>query len=93
MLLVAPVPPSVEVTAVVVLLIVPAVFPVTLTLKVHDVLAPSVPPARLTELDPATAVMVPLPQEPLSPLGVDTTKPPLNVSLKPTPLSDVTSLF
>src|ERR1035438_4129788 len=92
-LLVPPVPPSIEVTAVVVLLIEPGLFPVTLTLKVQDPLAPSVPLAKLTELEPATAVMVPVPQEPLTPLGVDTTSPPVSVSLKPTPLNEVESLL
>jgi len=42
---------------------------------------------RLTEPVPAAAMMAPPPQVPLSPLGVATTRPPGNVSLKPTPSS------
>ncbi len=68
-LLVAPVPPSVEVTAPVVLLLLPAVVPVTSTEKVHDEPAAgdavSVPPLRLMLPLPAVAVIVPLPQEPV----------------------------
>ena len=82
---VPPVPPSFEVTWPVVLFFVPAVVPVTLTEKVQDALAARLAPVRLTLPDPATAVIVPLPQEPVRPLGVETTSPAGNVSLKPTP--------
>src|SRR5947207_6603758 len=90
-LLTAPVPPSVELTAPVVLLLLPAVVPVTSTENVHvdpaagD--AVSVPPDRLMLLLPASAVIVPLPQEPVT-LGVAaTTTPAGRLSVKLTPLS------
>lgn len=47
-LLVAPVPPSVEVTAPVVLFCTPAAVPVTLTENVQEPFAANVPPDRLT---------------------------------------------
>src|ERR1019366_9392711 len=50
---VPPVPPSLEVTLPVVLVIGPTAVPVTLTLKVHDPLAASVPPDRVTEFESA----------------------------------------
>src|SRR5712692_9270690 len=88
---VVPVPPSVEVTALVVLLLLPAVVPVTFTEKVHVEPAAgdavSVPPDRLMLPLPATAVIVPLPQEPVNPLGFATTTPAGKLSVKPTPLS------
>ncbi len=68
---VPPVPPSTEVTAPVVLFFVPAVVPVTFTLKVHEALAASVAPVKLTAPDPAVATMVPPPQLPASPFGDD----------------------
>src|SRR6266849_1330239 len=65
-LLVEPVPPSVEVMALVVLFFTPAVVPVTFTENVHDDPAAgdavNVPPERLMLPLPATAVIVPLPQ-------------------------------
>src|ERR1700681_2105354 len=88
-LLVAPVPLSVEVIAPVVLLLLPPVVAVTSTEKVHadptagD--AVSVPPDRLTLPLPAVPVIVPLPQEPVI-LGVAaTTTPAGKLSVKPTP--------
>src|SRR6266853_1481650 len=89
-LLVAPVPPSVEVTAPVVLLLSPAVVPVTSTEKVHEEPAAGeavkVPPDRLMVLLPAVAVIVPLPQEPVT-LGVAaTTRPAGKLSVNATPL-------
>src|SRR5712692_9323631 len=90
-LLVTPVPPSVEVIAPVVLLLLPAVIPVTATEKVQvdpaagD--AARVPPDRLMLPLPATAVIVPAPQEPVT-LGVAaTTTPAGRLSVKATPLS------
>ena len=71
---------------------VPAVVPVTFTLNVHEPLAARVPPDRLTDPDPAVAVIVPLPHVPASPFGVETTRPAGNVSLKPTPVSAVPAL-
>jgi len=90
-LLVAPVPPSVDVTAPVVLLLLPAVVRVTSTEKVHDDPpagdAVSVPPDRLMVLLAATAVIVPAPQEPVI-LGVAaTTTPAGKLSVNATPLS------
>src|SRR5258707_945439 len=90
-LLVAPVPPSVELTVPVVLLLLPAVVPVTSTEKVHEEPAAgdavSVPPERLMVLLPANAVIVPLPHEPVT-LGVAaTTTPAGKLSVKATPLS------
>ena len=85
-----PVPPSVEVTWTL-LFFTPAVVPVTLTENVQEEPAAgdavSVPPDKLTLPLPATAVMVPLPQDPVSPLGVATTKPAGRLSVKATPLS------
>src|SRR5258708_18534654 len=90
-LLVAPVPPSVEVIAPVVLLLLPAVVPVTLAEKVHDEPAAgeavNVPPDRLMVLLPAVAVIVPLPHEPVTFGIAATTTPAGRLSLKPTPLS------
>jgi hypothetical protein len=86
---VKPVPPSTEVTAFVVLTFVPAVFPVTLTLKVQEPLAGIVPPLRIKLPLPATAVNVPAPQLPVRPFGVEITTPAGNVSLKPTPVNAV----
>ncbi len=80
---------SFEVIALVTLFFVPAVVPVTLTAKVHAPLPASVAPNRLTPFDPAVAVIVPPPQLPVSPLGVETTRPAGNVSVKATPVSDV----
>jgi len=61
--------------------------PVTLTLRVHDPLAATVPPDRLIVPLPATAVGVP-PQKLLKPLGVATTNPAGKVSLKATPRAE-----
>ena len=89
-LLVAPVPPSVEVTAPVVLLFVPAVVPVTSTENVQvdpaagD--AVSVPPERLIEVAPAFAVMVPAPHEPVMFGVAATTTPEGRLSVNATPL-------
>src|SRR5215510_6447382 len=70
-LLVAPVPPLVELTAPVVLFFTPPVVPVTLTAIVQLPPAAIEPPVRLIEPDPAVAVTLP-PQTPLKPLGVAT---------------------
>src|SRR5436305_3807137 len=86
-LLVAPVPPLVELTAPVVLVTVPDSVPVTFTIIVH--VAPGVamlPPVRLMLVELAAAVTVP-PQVLLTP-GVEATCNPLvNVSLNATPFS------
>ena len=83
---VPPVPPSVEVTLPVVLFCVPAAMPVTFTENVHEVEAARIPPDRLITLVPAVAVMVPPPQEPVKPFGVETTRPAGSVSVNPTPV-------
>jgi hypothetical protein len=46
-----------------------------------------VAPNSVTEFDPATAVIVPPPQEPVTPLGVETTRPAGNGSVNATPFS------
>ena len=84
---VPPVPPSVEVTLPVVLVCNPAAVPVTFTENVHEPLAAIVPPLRLIEFVPATAVIVPAPQVPVRPFGVEMTRPAGNVSLNATPVS------
>jgi hypothetical protein len=84
---VPPVPPSVDVTFPVVLVCSPAAVPVTFTEKVQDVLAASVAPERLMTFVPAVAVIVPPPQEPVRPFGVEMIRPAGSVSLKAMPLS------
>src|SRR5437660_1346608 len=79
-LLVVPVPPSVEVTCTLLFLTLgTALVPVTDTEKVHDDPAVgdtvNVPPDRLTEPLPATAVIVPAPQVPVM-FGVAATTTP-----------------
>src|SRR5262245_12090219 len=78
---VPPVPPSVEVTLPVVLLLRPAVVPVTFTAKVHELLAAIVPPDKLMTFVPCVAVIVPAPHEPVNPLGVEIIRPAGSVSL------------
>ena len=90
---VPPVPPSVEVTLPVVLFFTPPVVPVTFTLKVHEVLAAVLAPVRLTKPEAAAPVIVPPPHEPVSPFGVETTRPVGSVSAKPTPVSVVVVLL
>jgi hypothetical protein len=89
---VPPVPPSVEVTGPVVLFLSPPVVAVTFTLKVQDALAARVAPVREIEPEPAVAVIVPPPQDPVRPFGVETTRPAGNVSVNPTPVSAVAVL-
>jgi hypothetical protein len=86
---VPPVPPSVEVTLPVVLTCNPATVPVTFTENVQEPLAAIVPPLRLTTFVAWVAVIVPPPQAPVSPFGVEMTRPAGSVSLKPTPVSVV----
>lgn len=93
---VPPVPPSVELTVLVVLTCAPALIPVTLTENVHDPLEARVPPDKLTvEGDPGglliVAVMVPLPQEPVTVVEANFT-PPGKLSVTLMPLRD-TLLF
>src|SRR5580765_7715302 len=84
---VPPVPPSVEVTLPVVLFCCPAAVPVTFTENVQELLAAMVPPERLITLVPAVAVIVPAPQVPVKPFGVEMIRPAGSVSLKPIPVS------
>lgn len=84
---VPPVPPSVEVTLPVVFVCNPAAVPVTLTENVQLALAAIVPPLRLMTFVPAVAVIVPAPQVPVRPFGVEITRPAGSVSLKATPVS------
>jgi len=67
----APFPPSVEVTALVVVFCTPVLVAVTFAVKLHEALSARVVPARLTLPDAATAVIVPPPQLPVKPLGVE----------------------
>ena len=83
---VPPMPLSVAVTWLVVLFFTPAVAPVTLIEKVQDELWASVAPLKDAELLPAIAVIVPPPQLPARPFGVDTTNPAGKLSLKPIPV-------
>jgi hypothetical protein len=89
-LLVAPVPASLEVIALVVFSFVPEVVPFTPTVKVQiepaAVEAVNVPPDRLTLLLPDVAVIVPLPHEPVTFGVVATTSPAGRLSVNPTPL-------
>ena len=82
----APVPPSFELTLLVVLLCVPAAIPVTFTEKLQDAFAARVPPARAMLFVPAVAVTVPAPQELLKPFGVEMTSPEGNASLNTRPV-------
>jgi hypothetical protein len=84
---VPPLPPSVEVTLPVVLFCVPAAIPVTLIENVQLVFAARVAPLRLITFVPCVAMIVPPPQEPVRPLGVEITRPAGSVSLKPTPVN------
>ena len=86
---VAPVPPSVEVTGPVVLFCVPVAVPVTFTLNVQEELAAMVPPDKLITFVFCVAVIVPPPQEPVRPFGVETIRPAGKVSLKPTPVRPI----
>jgi hypothetical protein len=82
-----PFPPLTEVTAAVVLVILPADVPFTLTLKVHEPFAAMFAPDKLKLPAPELAVIVPPPQVPLRLFGVATTRPAGNVSVNPTPLN------
>src|SRR5438105_2264060 len=90
---VPPVPPSVEVTFPVVLSFCPAVVPVTFTANVQELLAAMLAPDRLITLVPCVAVIVPPPQLPVSPFGVEITRPAGKVSVNPTPVSVVVVLL
>src|ERR1051326_1961883 len=61
--------------------------PVTFTENVQEPLAAIVPPLRLIVFVPCVAVIVPAPHVPVSPFGVETTRPAGSVSLKATPVN------
>jgi hypothetical protein len=83
---VLPLPALVDVTAPVVLVRLPVDVPCTFTLNVHEPLAAMLAPLKATLFDPAAAVIVPPPQEPVNPLGVATRSPAGKVSVKATPV-------
>lgn len=85
---VLPVPLSLAVT-VTLLTFDPPVVGVTFTLKVHEAELARVAPDKLTEPEPAAAVMVPPPQVPVSPLGVETTRPAGRESVNATPVNEL----
>jgi hypothetical protein len=80
---------SFEVTVLVVLVCTPMATPVTFTENVHEAPAASIAPDRLMLFDPATAVIVPPPQEPVTPLGVDTISPDGSISVNASPVSAI----
>jgi hypothetical protein len=84
---VAPVPPSVEVIAAVVLFCTPMTVPVTFTENVQEAFAARFAPARLTLAPPSLAAIVPTPHVPVRPLGVDSTKPDGSASVTPIPVN------
>ena len=86
-----PVPPSVEVMALVVLVILPGAEPVTFTVIVHVPLIAKFPPASEIAAVPGRAVTTP-PQVLMRPLGLDTNRPAGSGSRKVTPLSAVVAL-
>src|SRR5260370_8406001 len=67
---VPPIPPSTDVTALVVLIFVPNVVPVTVALKVHEALPARLAPVKLMLPDPPAPVISPPPQLPLTPSAV-----------------------
>src|SRR5580700_7007805 len=83
---VLPVPPLAEITCTL-LFFTPPVTAVTLTEKVQELLVANVAPARMTDEDPAVAVIVPPPQEPANALGVATTRPAGRLSVNATPVN------
>ena len=92
---VPPVPPSLDVTALVVLFFTPAVMPTMGPMFIEQLLpAGIVTPDQSIEVEPQAAVIEP-PEQPILPLkpqGVPMTRPAGSVSLKPTPVS-ATALF
>lgn len=68
---------------------VPTPVPVTLTEKVQDVLPVRVAPESMMVDEPAIALIVPPPHDPVNPLGVDTTNLDGSVSVNATPVAKV----
>jgi len=91
-LLVAPVPPSIEVIAPVVLTFIPVVVPVTLTEITQEPLPASAAPERPIEPEPATATVVPV-HVLLAPFGVETTNPAGKLSVNAIPVRPVVLRF
>jgi hypothetical protein len=89
-----PEPALLEVTVPVVFTLWPPVVPTTFTEKVHEPPAAIVPPERLTTEKPeiVPVVIVPAPQDPVSPFGFATAKPAGSVSPNPTPVSATVAL-
>ena len=71
----------------------PPVVPFTFSENVHEALEARAAPLKLTLVAPAVAVIVPPPQLPVCPLGVATTNPAGNVSVKLTPVKFVPVVF
>ena len=90
---VPPDPASIDATVLVVLFFVPGVVPVTFTEKVQELLDPKLAALRVTEPEPATAVIVPPPHVPVNPFGVEMIRPAGSVSLKPTPVNAPAALL
>jgi hypothetical protein len=90
---VPPVPPSVDITLPVVLFSVPAAVPVTLTENVQELVCARLAADTLTTLVPCVAVIVPPPQEPDNPFGVEITSPAGKVSLNAIPCNVVVVLL
>jgi len=80
-----PAPAFAEVTATL-LFCTPAAIPSTFTVNVQDPLTASVAPARVTEEEPATAVMAPPPHDPVRPLGAKTCSPAGKASVNAMPV-------
>ena len=62
------------------------------TLKVQEAAPAKLAPLRLMEVPPAVAEIVPPPQVPVNPLGVETARPEGRVSVKPIPVRVVAAL-
>ena len=65
----------------------PGAAPATLTEKLQLEPAGIVPSTRVTRCEPAAAAIVPAPQLPLTPFGVETTRPAGSVASSATPAS------
>src|SRR6185369_9763615 len=89
---VLPLPASVEVIVVVTLFCVPATVTLTLIENVQEVFAERLVPDRLKLFAPAFAVIVPPPQLPVKPFGLDISCPVGKPSVKPIPLKEMLEL-
>jgi hypothetical protein len=90
---VAPLPPSVDATAVVVLIFVPAVAPVAVTLNVQLLFAASDPPEKVSKLPPVMT-RLPLPhRELVVPLGAVIPAGKVSVNLMPDRELDIFGLL